>query len=98
MLEVIAATIDQENHVVFPAKFKERLGLSPGMMLVVEEDMSGALYLRVQSPMVMAEDPPVVDDGGVLVVMSQIPPLSLVTHLTLERERRVADLIQLVGR
>jgi len=51
------------GRILIPAAVQSRLGLSPGMSLVVEEGDQGSVRLRVQS-----EPPVLVDKAGVLVV------------------------------
>jgi bifunctional DNA-binding transcriptional regulator/antitoxin component of YhaV-PrlF toxin-antitoxin module len=72
------------GRILIPAAVQSRLGLSPGMSLVVEEGDQGSMRLRVQS-----EPPVLVDKGGVLVVRAE--PLSDLTDVTRhERNRRVS--------
>jgi bifunctional DNA-binding transcriptional regulator/antitoxin component of YhaV-PrlF toxin-antitoxin module len=84
MSQVINISLDDMGRILIPAAVQSRLGLSPGMSLVVEEGDQGSMRLRVQSePLVL------VDKGGVLVVRAE--PLSDLTDVTRhERNRRVS--------
>jgi bifunctional DNA-binding transcriptional regulator/antitoxin component of YhaV-PrlF toxin-antitoxin module len=88
MSQVIKISLDDMGRILIPAAVQSRLGLSPGMSLVVEEGDQGSMRLRVQS-----EPPVLVDKGGVLVVRAE--PLSDLADVTRnERNRRVFDLLQ----
>ena len=63
MSQVIKISLDDMGRILIPAAVQSRLGLSPGMSLVVEEGDQGGVRLRVQS-----ELPVLVDKAGVLVV------------------------------
>ena len=63
MGQVIKISLDDMGRILIPAAMQSRLGLSPGMSLVVEEGDQGSMRLRVQS-----EPPVLIDKGGVLVV------------------------------
>jgi len=84
MSQGIKISLDDMGRILIPAAVQSRLGLSPGMRLVVEEGDQGSVRLRVQS-----EPPVLVDKGGVLVVRAE--PLSDLTDVTRhERNRRVS--------
>ena len=88
MGQVIKISLDDMGRILIPAAMQSRLGLSPGMSLVVEEGDQGSVRLRVQS-----EPPVLVDKGGVLVVRAE--PLGDLGDVTRhERNRRVFDLLQ----
>jgi bifunctional DNA-binding transcriptional regulator/antitoxin component of YhaV-PrlF toxin-antitoxin module len=88
MSQVIKISLDDMGRILIPAAVQSRLGLSPGMSLVVEKGDQGSVRLRIQS-----EPPVLVDKAGVLVVRAE--PLSDLTNVTRrERERRVFDLLQ----
>ena len=90
MSQVVQVTLDDQGRIVIPAIIRDRLGLSQGMTLVVEEGQKDDLCLRVQE-----ESPALVDKQGVLVVKAE--PLDDLTHITQrERHRRAADLVQQV--
>jgi len=63
MSQAIKISPDDMGRILIPAAVQSRLGLSPGMSLVVEEGDQGSVRLRVQS-----EPPVLVDKAGVLVV------------------------------
>jgi bifunctional DNA-binding transcriptional regulator/antitoxin component of YhaV-PrlF toxin-antitoxin module len=84
MSQVIKISLDDMGRILIPAVVQSRLGLLPGMRLVVEEGDQGSVCLRVQS-----EPPVLVDKAGVLVVRAE--PLSDLTDVTRhERNRRVS--------
>jgi len=88
MSQVIKISLDDMGRILIPATVQSRLGLSPGMSLVVEEGDQGSVRLRVQS-----EPPVLVNKAGVLVVRAE--PLGDLTDVTRhERNRRVFDLLQ----
>ena len=80
--------LDPSGHVLIPHEIRARLGLAPGMTLVVEERNDKELLLRLQD-----KDPPLIDKEGVLVVQSRaIGDVTDVTRWT--REARVEELVQ----
>lgn len=84
-------SLDEFGHILIPEHVRERLHLSPGMTLVVEQGEQGELHLRLQD-----EGPPLVEKDGVLVArVKAIGDLSDVTRH--ERDRRVFDLLQRVN-
>ena len=91
MSEVIQVSLDNQGRIVIPPVFRERLRLSQGMTLVVENGEQGELCLRVQE-----EAPVLVDKQGVLV--ARVQATADLTNLTRkERDQRVSDLMQQVG-
>jgi bifunctional DNA-binding transcriptional regulator/antitoxin component of YhaV-PrlF toxin-antitoxin module len=91
MSQVIKISLDGMGRILIPAAVQSRLGLSPGMSLVVEKEDQGGVRLRIQS-----EPPVLVDKAGVLVVKSE--PISDLANVTRrERDRRVFDLLQRVN-
>ena len=88
MSEVIQVSLDSQGRIVIPSIFRNRLGLSQGMTLVVEEEEKGELCLRIQE-----EPPTLVDKQGVLVVKAE-PSVDLTNITQQERNRRVFDLVQ----
>jgi bifunctional DNA-binding transcriptional regulator/antitoxin component of YhaV-PrlF toxin-antitoxin module len=89
MDQVIEVSLDNSGHILIPSTLQSRLGLLPGMILVVEEGDNGGVRLSVQS-----EPPTLVDKGGVLVVKAE--PLGDLTNITRrERDRRASNLLQL---
>ena len=91
MNQVIEVSVDEVGHILIPAAIRDRLGLSPGMTLVVEQGNEGDVRLRIQS-----ELPTLTDKGGVLV--AQVKAFSDLTDITRhERDRRLFDLLQRAG-
>lgn len=86
MSEHIEVTLDDEGRLVLPTPLQRRLGLEPGMTLVVERAASGVAYLKVQDA-----KPPLSDRDGVLVVQAQ-PSEDLENFVQRERDRRTIDL------
>ena len=91
MGQVVEVSLDDQGRLLIPAAVKNRLGLTPGMTLIVEEvDQDGA-RLHIQS-----EPPKLVDEGGILVV--QVKPVEDLSDVVRqERDRRVFDLLQREG-
>jgi len=91
MQQKIEVVLDDLGRILIPAALRRRLGLSPGMTLVVEAGDQGEVSLRPQP-----EPPVLVDKGGVLVVRAE--PLTDQTDIIRrERDRRVFDLLQRAG-
>ncbi len=67
------------------------MGLAPGMTLVVEKEETGGVRLQVQP-----ESPVLVDEGGVLVVKSELSD-DLTELVRRERDARVFALLQREG-
>jgi len=88
MSQVIKISLDDMGRILIPAAVQSRLGLSPGMNLVVEEGDRGSVRLRIQS-----EPPELVDKAGVLVVRAE-PLADLTDDTRHERNRRLFDLLQ----
>ena len=91
MSEVIQVSLDSQGRIVIPSTFRNHLGLSQGMILVVEEGEKDGLFLRIQK-----ESPTLVDKQGVLVVKAE-PSVDLTNITQQERNRRMFDLVQRVG-
>jgi len=85
MNQVIEVSLDDLGRILIPAALRSRLGLSPGMTLVVEKGDKGGVRLRPQS-----EPPMLVDKGGVLVVRAE--PLSDLTNVTRHERDRLSPL------
>lgn len=91
MNQVIEVSLDDLGRILIPSEIRSRIGLSPGMTLIVEKGDQGGVRLRIHS-----ELPTLVDKGGVLV--ARVKPLSDLTNITRhERDRRVFDLLQRAG-
>ena len=86
MSTVIEVEVDAANRIFIPAELQNRLGLQPGMTLVVEEEQGGvALHVQAGSPML-------VDKGGVLV--AQVESIGDITDIVRqERDRRMLELL-----
>jgi bifunctional DNA-binding transcriptional regulator/antitoxin component of YhaV-PrlF toxin-antitoxin module len=91
MDQAIKVSLDDMGRILIPAAEQHRLGLSPGMNLVVEKGDEGSMRLRIRS-----KPPVLIDKAGVLVVQAE--PFSDLTEITrCERDRRVFDLLQRAG-
>jgi bifunctional DNA-binding transcriptional regulator/antitoxin component of YhaV-PrlF toxin-antitoxin module len=66
MTDQVEISVDSHGCIMIPVEVQERLGLTPGMTLIVEERETGEVCLRVQN-----ELPELVDKKGVLVVKSE---------------------------
>lgn len=87
MAQAIEVTIDNHGGIMLPQELKNRLGLLPGMTMVVEQDDEGGVCLRVQ-----AELPELVDKQGIIVVRAESSEdLTNVTRRT--RDHRLFDLL-----
>ena len=72
------------GRIVIPAALRGRLGLSPGMTLVVEPAQDGSVCLA-------SAEPVLADEGGVLVVRS--PAVGDLTDIVeRERDRRTSEI------
>jgi AbrB family looped-hinge helix DNA binding protein len=90
MNRVIEVSVDDLGRILIPAELRGRLGLSPGMTLIVEKGEKDGVRLRPQS-----ESLELVEKEGVLVVRAE--PLSDLANVRRgERDRRVFDLLQRV--
>jgi AbrB family looped-hinge helix DNA binding protein len=90
MAELIEVSVDKRGCIMIRAEIRQRLGLAPGMTLVVEECEKGEICLRVQT-----EFPELVDKEGVLVVRSGATG-DLTEAVEREHDRRLSDLLQRV--
>lgn len=88
MSQHIEVILDDQGRLVLPESAQRRLGLTPGMTLIVEQETADTTYLRVQS-----EQPRLVDRQGILVVQSH-PVADLENSVRDERDRRVLALLQ----
>lgn len=91
MSEVVQILLDSQGHIVIPSIFRNRLSLSQGMILVVEEEEKDDLFLRLQK-----ESPTLIDKQGVLVVKAE-PSVDLTNITQQKRNLRVFDLVQRVN-
>ncbi len=91
-MDQVNVSLDDFGRILIPAVVQRRLGLSPGMSLIVEKGDEDNVRLRIWS-----EPPILVDKEGVLVVQTE--PVSDLTNVTRrERDRCVLDLLQRAGR
>ena len=88
MSEIIQASLDSQGRIVIPTAIRNRLGLSKGMTLIVEEDENNEIYLSIQK-----ESPILVDKKGILVVKSELKR-DLTNVIQQERDRRIFDLMK----
>ena len=87
MGQTIEVSIDNRGGILLPREVKNRLGLLPGMTMVVEEDDEERVCLRVRT-----ESPELVDKQGVIVVRAESSEdLTNVTRRA--RDRRISDLL-----
>jgi AbrB family looped-hinge helix DNA binding protein len=91
MRQLIKVTVDNQGCIIIPPEIQDRLGLSPGMVLVVEERDKGELCLRVRQ-----ELPEIVDKQGVLVVRAKAVG-DLADVVRNERDRRLSELNRKTG-
>lgn len=66
MRETIVVEVDERGHLFVPEAVSEKLNLTPGMTLVVEEGLAGEVELRPQT-----ENSILVDKGGVWVARAE---------------------------
>jgi AbrB family looped-hinge helix DNA binding protein len=91
MNQPIQISLDELGRIFVPASLREKLHLSPGMMLIVEKGEQGGVQLRVES-----RPTTLVEKDGLLV--ARVTALSdLANAARNERDRRVFDLLQRVG-
>ena len=92
-----SVSLDDQGRILIPPVLKQRLGLSPGMRLVVEPGEKDSVCLRLESNL-----PHIVDKGGVLVVRQISPDQSadwtsdLMDITRKERNRRMSALLKRV--
>ncbi|MBI3912578.1 MAG: AbrB/MazE/SpoVT family DNA-binding domain-containing protein [Chloroflexi bacterium] len=91
MRQVIELSLDDLGRILIPAPLRQRLGLKPGMTLMVEEAEQGEVQLRVES-----NTPKLLDEGGILVVDCELLE-DLTDVVQRARESRVQELIQRAG-
>lgn len=88
MGQTIEVSIDNHGGILLPKELKNRLGLLPGMTMVVEEVDKKRVCLRVRS-----ESPELVDKQGITVVRAESSEdLTNVTRCA--RDRRLSNLLQ----
>jgi AbrB family looped-hinge helix DNA binding protein len=81
MNQIVEISLDNLGHILIPAAIRSRLGLSPGLTLVVEKGAGEDLRLRIQS-----QPPSLIEKEGVLVVTAEpITDLMDITFLSQEK-------------
>ena len=91
MNQLFEISLDELGRILIPEAIRSRLGLTPGMTLVVEKGDNGGVWLRPHP-----EQPVLVDKGGILVVKAK--PLSGLSDIVRqERDQRVSELVRRVG-
>jgi bifunctional DNA-binding transcriptional regulator/antitoxin component of YhaV-PrlF toxin-antitoxin module len=88
MSEIIQTSVDSQGRIVIPSTFGNRLGLSKGMILVVEDGENNEFCLRVQK-----ESPILVDKKGILVIKAE-SNTDLKNIIPRERNRRISELME----
>ncbi len=87
----IQISLDDLGRIFIPASLRSRLGLKPGMTLVVENAEQGGVQLRVQD-----ESSVLTEKEGLLVFAGE--PIGDITNIVHEeRERRNQELIRRAG-
>jgi AbrB family looped-hinge helix DNA binding protein len=87
MVEQTDLSVDEKGTISIPSALRARLGLAPGMTLLVEEGDSGGVRLRPGRDLVT-----LVDKDGILVVRAEsVGDLS--GAIRRERNLRVAALL-----
>jgi len=86
MGQTIEVSIDNHGGILLPQELKNRLGLLPGMTMIVEGNDDDRVCLRVR-----ADSPELVDKQGILVVREETSAdLANITRHA--RDQRVTDL------
>jgi len=86
MGQTIEVSIDNNGGILLPQELKNRLGLLPGMTMIVEGNDDDRVCLRVR-----ADSPELVDKQGIIVVRAETSA-DLTNIVRRERDQRVADL------
>jgi AbrB family looped-hinge helix DNA binding protein len=88
---VVEVSVDNQGRIKIPEEVRNRLGLSPGTRLIVEEGERGEICLH------FPEAPPVlVEKEGVLVVRATATG-DLKDLVRRERDQRLSDLVERTG-
>ncbi len=66
MVQRVEVEVDDRGRIGLPPALRDRLGLTPGMTLVVEQESAGGTYLRVRE-----EPARVVIKQGVFVIQAE---------------------------
>jgi len=91
MAQAIEVTIDNHGGIMLPRELKNRLGLLPGMTMVVEQDDAEGVCLRVQ-----AESPRLVDKQGIIVIRAESSE-DLTNVIRSTRDQRLSELLNRSG-
>lgn len=91
MAQAIEVTIDNHGGIMLPRELKNRLGLLPGMTMVVEQDDAEGVCLRVQ-----AESPQLVDKQGIIVIRAESSE-DLTNVIRSTRDQRLSELLNRSG-
>jgi len=86
--EDVRVSVDEKGSIWIPVALQNRLGLEPGMTLIVEESDDKGVRLR-PSP----EQVTLLDKEGILVVRAE-PVTDLTEIVRRERNLRVASLLE----
>ncbi len=87
MAEETALSVDESGRILIPEGIRNKLGLSPGMTLIVEPGENGEVWLRPQP-----ESTQLVYESGVLVVDGKLTG-DVNDIVQREREHRMSDLL-----
>jgi AbrB family looped-hinge helix DNA binding protein len=91
MNQMFQISLNELGQILIPASLRQRLGLKPGMTLVVEEAEQEGVQLRV-----LDESSALVEKDGLLIFTGEL--VGDITHIVEEaRERRAQELIQRIG-
>ncbi len=88
MSDVIEVELDELNRIVISPDLRRRLGLAPGMTLIVEEEGSGRVALHIQP-----EPALLIDKGGVLVATGELVD-DITDIVREERDRQAIETLQ----
>ncbi len=91
MSQAIQLSLDDLGRILIPDALRSRLGLKPGMTLVVEDAEQGGVQLRVES-----EASALVEKNGLLVFRGEITG-DVKDIVRQERESRVDELLHRVA-
>ncbi len=91
MSQVIEVVLNDKGHLSIPADAQKRLGLLPGMHLIVEPGEEGRVQLRIQNT-----EPTIIEKEGVLVLRTA-PINNFDTIVQRERAQRLSELLRRVN-
>ena len=93
MSQIVEASVDNRGCIRIPAEVRDRMGLSPGMRLIVEEGERerGRICLRIPE-----ESPVLVEKEGVLVVRAEGTG-DIEDAVRRERGRRLSEIVERTG-